>query len=148
MRFCSCFARVFVVFRRGLSWRFSFFSEISRFWGRINQPNLTMSGRYGRATPRVARKSALVERACTAVSGAVTGVWIAAVPHATYTATTEKRAGGLCGRGYSQPPRKRLYQKMARLFQRICGFAGGLPVCAEGFQEPEQLQFVRTACSY
>jgi hypothetical protein len=90
LAFSSCF----VV---GLSWRFRFFSEISRFWGKINLPKLTTFGRDSRPSRRPLRKSALVERVCTPVSAVSTDAYGLRSPPTGRTATRLKNV--LAGSG-------------------------------------------------
>ncbi len=77
-----------------LSSRFSFFSKISRIWGRINLAKLTTFERYSRPIRKSSQKSRLVEGPCRAHSGAVSYALPPRVPHGSHGATTRKRAGG------------------------------------------------------
>jgi hypothetical protein len=90
LAFSSCFVVA-------LSSRFSFFLQISRFWGKINRPDLTMIGHDSRPRRKPSRKSTLVEGPCTARSCAVAGAIFPALTHGPYGATTEKRAPAICG---------------------------------------------------
>ncbi len=102
----SCFARPLLV-------RFRFFSLFSRkfrvFGAALTCQNSPRSAVFLNIVQvfwppsRVARKSPLVEGACSAFSGAVADGKSAGLPHRPYGATTENRAVGVCGGTHPNP---------------------------------------------